>query len=97
MTDFATAHLELLKQGKVPDAVAELRLAICAVCPAYTDEKHGPGSGHCQACGCPQWPISRMHRPGSLEPGKAWFPMGCPKKKYPPHPGRRAMKESTDG
>lgn len=100
MTAFIQAHLQLLAEGRVPDAVAHARLTICTgndengravdrCCEYYRDEQNGWGSGHCRACGCPDWPISRMHRPRSLEPGKAWFPMGCPAGKYAYHPGRR--------
>lgn len=94
-TTFAVAHLQLMIEGKVPDAIAKQRLTICMQCDRYKDEIDGqPGSGHCRACGCPDWPISRMHRPGRLEPGKAWFPLACPLGRYPYHPGRRAPKES---
>lgn len=92
MTTFATAHFQLLVEGKVPDRVAAERLAICATCEHYHDEIRGqPGTGHCRACGCPEWPISRMHRPGKIEPGRAWFPLACPAGKYPYHKGRKAL------
>lgn len=102
IVDFVTAHKQLITQGRVPDAVAHERLSICTgitvegkkiaePCPRYEDEKGGWGTGHCKACGCLDWPISQMHRPGkTLEPGKAWFPFGCPARKFPPAPGRRA-------
>lgn len=106
--DFAVAHARLFREGKVPDEVAHVRLAVCTgitvkgekvgdPCPKYTDENGGWGSGHCKACGCPSWPISRMHRPGSRLPGKAWYSMACPMGKFPEHPGRRVQSRKPTG
>jgi hypothetical protein len=103
--DFAAAHKRLALEGRVPDHVAQYRLTVCTgvtqdgttvseACPRYVKEEKGRGSGHCRGCGCPDWPISQMHREGflsSLEPGKAWFPIGCPIGRFSPHPGRRAL------
>jgi len=104
---FVKAHRELLKQGRVPDHVAHHRIAVCtgitvegrkvsAACPAYKHEDKGWGTGHCKACGCPDWKISEMHRPERIvEPGKAWFPMGCPIDKFSAAPGRRVDAEAN--
>ena len=101
---FATAQAELLLQGRVPKEVAEYRLTVCTgitkdgkkvatVCPNYVNENGRRGSGHCKGCGCPEWSLSEMDRSGfmdKLAPGKAWYPMGCPKGRFSSQPGRRA-------
>lgn len=100
--EFGRNHARLLREGRVPEHIAYHRLAVCTgitvegvkvsePCAAYRDENGGWGSGHCRACGCPNWPISQMHREGkTATPGKVWFPMGCPRGHYSEHPGRRA-------
>jgi hypothetical protein len=108
--EFAAAHKRLITEGRVPDHVAHYRLTVCtgttkdgkfvsAKCPRYKKEDKGWGTGHCKGCGCPDWPISQMHRNGLLsdaEPGKAWFPIGCPLGKFSEHPGRRAKASITE-
>jgi hypothetical protein len=106
MTEFLAAHRNLLREGRVPDEVAHFRLSICTgvlvsgekvsePCPNYKiTEDSAWGTGHCKACGCPDWPISEMHRPKKImEPGKAWFPMGCPQLRFSGMPGRRAKQK----
>ncbi len=103
--DFAVAHKDLLLQGRVPSEVAQYRLTVCTgknedgekvstQCPAYTGDVDGRrGSGHCEGCGCPKWEIAEMDRNGFMEsiaPGKAWYPMGCPKGRFSAEPGRRS-------
>ncbi len=96
MIEFFLAYDRLVREGRVPDAVAATRLATCAPCPHYRGEDKGPGTGHCGVCGCPRWPVSQMHVNGPLNrmglPGKVWFPMGCPIGRFPEHPGRRAVQ-----
>ncbi len=98
IVSFASAYGRLVLEGRVPDDVAQHRLAICSACPHYQGEDKGPGTGHCRACGCLDWPISQMHVNGPLNrigiPGKVWFPMGCPQGKFPAHPGRRAVQSA---
>ena len=103
--EFFTAHKELLLQGRVSDDVAQYRLTVCtgvneagekvsAQCTMYTGDKDDKrGSGHCKGCGCPEWELAEMSRGGfanKLAPGKAWYPMGCPKGRFSEMPGRRA-------
>ncbi len=103
--EFAIAHKQLLSQGRVPNEVAHYRLTVCTghtaegikvsmPCPAYTGDQDGRrGSGHCRGCGCPEWEIAEMNRDGlmnKLAPGKAWYPMGCPKGRFSAEPGRRS-------
>ena len=97
MTSFLTAHAELVKYGRVPQAIAHDRIETCRACAHYHGEDRGWGTGHCKACGCPSWPISRMHRPGAVvSPGKAWFPMGCPRGKFPAWKPQRTNSLSGD-
>lgn len=99
--EFVTASKDLLTQGKVPDHVAEYRLTVCTgltkdgdkvskKCPNYVNENGRRGSGHCKGCGCPEWGVAEMDRPGKILPGKVWYPMGCPKGRFAAMPGRRA-------
>jgi hypothetical protein len=108
--EFAAAHKRLITEGRVPDHVAHYRLTVCTGvtkggekvshrCPRYKLEDKGWGTGHCKGCGCPDWPISQMHRNGLLsdaEPGKAWFPIGCPLGKFSDHPGRRSKASMSE-
>ena len=88
--DFAAAHLRLVMEGRVRRPVADHRLTVCsgrtaggervsAACPKYDAAKD-----HCTACGCPDWPVSKMRR-------KVWYPAEiCPLRRFSIAPGRRA-------
>ena len=108
--EFAASHQRLMKEGKVPDEVAEYRLTVCTgvdkngtritdTCTNYVNENGLRGSGNCKGCGCPKWTVSAMHRPrkgGGQKtlPGKVWYPMGCPQGKFAPRHGRRWNNDS---
>lgn len=98
--EFVTAHARLLKEGRVPQEVGEYRLTVCTgvdpdgnrvtdKCPQYVNENGRRGSGHCKGCGCPEWTISEMDTGKVFPPGKAWYPMQCPKGRFSEHNGRR--------
>ena len=104
--EFATAHKRLALEGRVPTEVAQYRLTVCTglnvdgqqvsdKCPNYVNENGRRGSGHCEGCGCPKWEISEMDTGKTFPPGKAWYPMGCPKGRFAEHDGRRKRGAET--
>ncbi len=96
VAEFAVAHLQLLKQGRVLRPTADHRLTVCTgelasgdrvsePCPQYRPGKGKKrGDGSCGACGCPTWPFSQMRR-------KVWYPVAiCALKRFSIARGRRA-------
>jgi len=77
MRSFAHNHTRLIEEGRVPEEVANHRLAVCTgvtpdgirvsdTCSRYRAEEKGWGTGHCKGCGCPDWPVSQMRVEGIL-------------------------------
>ncbi len=100
--EFASAQMDILKNGRVSEEVANYRLTVCTgldknnkrvstACTHYDDQGDYRGSGFCKGCQCPAWKGARMDNPGSITmPGKVWYPLECPQAKFASMPGRRA-------